>query len=76
MTSRIDAIRTQLSRQRSRAIQQSLFYRRGDRAADREKAALADIDAALLRRQLTLDATVPPDGVSARLVAIWPLERR
>ncbi len=73
---RISSIRSYLAADHMRTIQPSLFDGRADRAADRDRATLATLDAALRRRAVSVDASVPPDGAAVRLVAIWPAVNR
>jgi superfamily II DNA/RNA helicase len=76
VVARITAIRAQVAAERRRDIQQSLFDRRADDAAEHAEKAASRIDMALARRQASITSPATLEGVAARLVAVWPLRAR
>lgn len=76
LSSRIASIRAQLAAQRTVAVQRSLFDRLAEVEAARLDAAGAALDAALVRRRLSINSPVTPDLAHAVLIALWPAARR
>lgn len=72
---RIEIARDRLRRSQPRALQASLFDRRVERLAAARRHALDRLDAALLRRALSLAPATPDVASRPRLIAVWPLER-
>lgn len=73
---RIASIRGQISQQSLAEVQQSLFDGRALAAAREHANVLTRLDAWLSRRQRSLEAPVRPESASARLIAVWPADRR
>ena len=72
---RIETARDRLRRSASSELQASLFDGRVERLAAARRQALDRLDAALLRRALSLTPPQPADAARPRLIAAWPLER-
>jgi superfamily II DNA or RNA helicase len=73
---RITHIREHQRRQRALEVQQSLFDRRAETDAARQQLAAADLDAALVRRRLSIASPVRPARAFGAVAAIWPAARR
>ena len=71
---RIEMARERLRRAQPLELQVALFDRRAEHLAATRQHALDGLDAALLRRALSL-APVPGIALQPRLIAVWPLER-
>ena len=71
---RIEMARDRLRRSRRLELQVSLFDRRAEHLAAARQHALDCLDAALLRRALSL-APMPGIAMRPRLIAVWPLEK-
>ncbi|MDO8680773.1 MAG: helicase-related protein [Acidobacteriota bacterium] len=72
---RIDTARDRLRRSWLSELQASLFDGRAERLAAARQQALDRLDAALLRRALSLTPALPGVAARPRLIAVWPLER-
>jgi superfamily II DNA or RNA helicase len=72
---RVQLARDRLHRSASRELQASLFDRRVDRQALVRQHVLERLDAALLRRIISLTPPRPAIAPHARLIAVWPFER-
>ena len=71
---RIEIARDRLRRSQRLELQVSLFDRRAEHLAAARQHALDCLEAALLRRALSL-APIPGIAMRPRLIAVWPLER-
>ncbi len=76
LSTRIDAIRLQIAAHRTREVQRSLFDQRADGQAARADLVANSLDAALARRQCSVECHLSPEATSSRLIAIWPAARR
>jgi hypothetical protein len=76
VTARLDAIRARIAGDRGRAVQRSLFDRRADGGADRADDIASRLDRTLALRRTSVSAPVCSEGVSTRLVAVWPRSSR
>jgi hypothetical protein len=72
---RIGIARHRLQRSAPRELQASLFDRRVERLAVARQRATDRLDAALLRRALSLAPAISDVALRPRLFAVWPLER-
>ena len=72
---RIATARDRLRRSASIELQTSLFDARVERLTAARRQALDRLDAALLRRALSLTPAPPAVAAQPRLIAVWPLER-
>ena len=70
---RIETARERLRRSASSELQASLFDGRVERLTAARRQALDRLDAALLRRALSLNRA-PAGAVRPRLIAVWPVE--
>ena len=72
ITPRIASIQSQIASERARELQRSLFDRRADVAAAHATDTAKVLDAALTRRQISIESRVRPDAARERLAAVWP----
>jgi superfamily II DNA or RNA helicase len=76
VSTRVASIRSQVASERAREVQRSLFDRHADLAAARADDTADTLDAALLRRRMSVDSRVRPELARERLAAVWPAKPR
>jgi hypothetical protein len=76
VSARIAAIRSQIGSRHVGELQRSLFDRRAENETAHAGEVAGSLDAALRRRQCSVDARVSAGSTTPRLAAVWAAARR